>query len=63
NFAIESHILEELGENFTQGEFFELEFISFLRENQKFQDLKKLKNQITKDIEQARELLRKNDER
>ncbi|ECL1018713.1 bifunctional riboflavin kinase/FAD synthetase, partial [Campylobacter jejuni] len=39
------------------------EFISFLRENQKFQDLKKLKNQITKDIEQARELLRKNDER
>ncbi|EAH6901928.1 bifunctional riboflavin kinase/FAD synthetase, partial [Campylobacter jejuni] len=63
NFAIESHILEELGENFTQGEFFELEFISFLRENQKFQDLKKLKNQIAKDIEQARELLRKNDER
>ncbi|EAL9451577.1 bifunctional riboflavin kinase/FAD synthetase, partial [Campylobacter jejuni] len=35
----------------------------FLRENQKFQDLKKLKNQIAKDIEQARELLRKNDER
>ncbi|EAL9549096.1 bifunctional riboflavin kinase/FAD synthetase, partial [Campylobacter jejuni] len=39
------------------------EFISFLRENQKFQDLKKLKNQIAKDIEQAIELLRKNDER
>ncbi|MFY4724625.1 bifunctional riboflavin kinase/FAD synthetase [Campylobacter jejuni] len=63
NFAIESHILEKLDENFTYGEFLELEFVAFLRENQKFQDLKKLKNQITKDIKQAQILLRKNDER
>lgn len=63
NFAVESHILEELDEKFTQGEFFELEFVAFLRENQKFQDLQKLKFQIAKDIEQAKQVLRKNDER
>ncbi|HDZ4940117.1 TPA: bifunctional riboflavin kinase/FAD synthetase, partial [Campylobacter jejuni] len=59
----ESHILEKLDENFMQEEFLELEFIAFLRENQKFQDLKKLKSKIVKDIKQAQNLLRKSDER
>lgn len=63
NFSIESHILEKLDENFMQEEFLELEFIAFLRENQKFQDLKKLKSKIVKDIKQAQNLLRKSDER
>ncbi|MBM0636894.1 bifunctional riboflavin kinase/FAD synthetase [Campylobacter sp. VicNov18] len=63
NFAIESHILENYEDGFNQGDVLELEFVDFIRENQKFQDLKKLKQQIAKDIKQAQKLLRKNDER
>ena len=63
NFAIESHVLENFDGNFKEGDILELEFIAFLRENQKFEDLKKLKNQIAKDIGQAKELLRENNER
>ncbi|CAM3994365.1 bifunctional riboflavin kinase/FAD synthetase [Campylobacter hepaticus] len=57
-FAIESHILEHLNEKFSLDEVLELEFVDFIRENQKFKDLKKLKDQIAKDIHQAHSLLR-----
>ncbi len=52
SFAIETHILDEdIG--VIQGEV-ELEFMAFIRENQKFEGLKALKNAIYQDIERAK---------
>ncbi|HEB9419195.1 TPA: bifunctional riboflavin kinase/FAD synthetase [Campylobacter coli] len=56
-FAIESHIIEKFDESLAIGEVLELEFVEFLRENQKFNDLAQLKEQISKDINQAKACL------
>ncbi|TKX31817.1 bifunctional riboflavin kinase/FAD synthetase [Campylobacter estrildidarum] len=58
NFAIESHILEKFDQDINCGEIIEIQFISFLRENQKFQDLIQLKKQIAKDIQLAQDRLK-----
>ncbi len=55
NFSIETHLLMENGkwkmEN--ENDIFAIEFVEFLRENRKFENLKELKDQIQKDIENA----------
>lgn len=56
NFSIESHILEEFDDELKLHEILELEFVDYIRENQKFEDLNKLKNQISKDIQKAKEI-------
>ncbi|WP_243830596.1 bifunctional riboflavin kinase/FAD synthetase [Campylobacter novaezeelandiae] len=58
NFSIESHILEEFDNELKLHEMLELEFVDYIRENQKFEDLNKLKNQISKDIQKAKEILK-----
>lgn len=58
NFSIESHILEEFDNELKLHEILELEFVDYIRENQKFEDLNKLKNQISKDIQKAKEILK-----
>ncbi|QWU80170.1 bifunctional riboflavin kinase/FAD synthetase [Campylobacter novaezeelandiae] len=58
NFSIESHILEEFDDELKLHEILELEFVDYIRENQKFEDLNKLKNQISKDIQKAKEILK-----
>ena len=55
NFAIELHILEEFNQNI-KGRVW-VEFISFIRENQKFNSLNELKEQILKDINIAKDVL------
>ena len=55
SFALEVHILEKFNENIKGNVW--VEFISFIRKNQKFSNLKELKEQIFKDIEIAREVL------
>lgn len=57
NFAIESHIIEDFNENLNENEPLKLEFVEFIRENQKFGNLIKLKKQIAKDIQKAKECL------
>ncbi|MBZ7960775.1 bifunctional riboflavin kinase/FAD synthetase [Campylobacter molothri] len=57
-FAIESHILDEFNQNVALGEIIEIQFIFFLRENCKFQDLIQLKKQISKDIQMAKNYLK-----
>jgi len=53
SFAIETHILDkDIG--VVTGKI-ELEFIAFIRENQKFEGLKALKNAIYHDIKRAKE--------
>ncbi len=54
NFSIESHILED----FEDSNFFEIEFLEFLRENRKFNSLYDLKSQIKEDISFAKSFLR-----
>ncbi|NOZ90555.1 MAG: bifunctional riboflavin kinase/FAD synthetase [Epsilonproteobacteria bacterium] len=55
SFAIETHILDrDIGE--VSGDI-ELEFISFIRDNQKFNGLEALKKQIEIDIQKAREIV------
>jgi len=54
NFAVELHILEEFNQNI-KGRVW-VEFISFIRENRKFNSLNALKEQILKDIEVAKEI-------
>jgi len=55
SFAVESYILDrELGK--VTGRI-DLEFVSFIRENKKFDSLELLKKQIINDIEKARELV------
>lgn len=58
NFSIESHILEEFDDELKLHEILELEFVDYIRENQKFEDLNKLKNQISKDMQKAKEILK-----
>ncbi len=54
-YAIETHILDvELEEIHSH---IEIEFIKKIRENQKYDDLEKLKNQILEDIEVAKKIL------
>jgi riboflavin kinase/FMN adenylyltransferase len=55
SFAIETHILDRDIE-VVRGDI-ELKFITFIRENIKFNSLDKLKNQINRDIKRAREKL------
>jgi riboflavin kinase/FMN adenylyltransferase len=50
NFSIETHILTKWQEK----EIIEIEFIDFLRENRKFDNLKELKQQIQSDINTAK---------
>lgn len=57
NFAIESHIIENFDEKVQINDEIRLFFVDFLRQNQKFKDLKLLKDQIAKDIEKARNIL------
>ncbi len=55
SFAVETHILDQdIG---TINGTLRLAFISALRENQKFENLEKLKEQIQRDIQSARSLL------
>jgi len=55
-FAIESHILnQEIAE--VNGKV-ELKFVAFIRENQKFNGLEALKNQIVVDIKSAEKILK-----
>ncbi|ARE80886.1 bifunctional riboflavin kinase/FAD synthetase [Campylobacter helveticus] len=56
-FSIETHIIEEFKNAVQVGEEMELFFVKFLRENEKFSDLKALKAQISQDIGQAKEIL------
>jgi len=49
NFSIESHLLN----NFHHTEIYNIEFIDFLRENQKFSNLEELKQAIITDKEKA----------
>lgn len=63
NFAIESHIIEDFNENLSENELLKLEFVEFIRENQKFNNLVELKEQITKDIQKAKECLKDKNER
>ncbi|MBK1992017.1 bifunctional riboflavin kinase/FAD synthetase [Campylobacter sp. 2018MI35] len=63
NFAIESHILEKFDDKLNLCEILELEFVDYIRENQKFENLNKLKNQISKDIQKAKEILKDKNER
>jgi len=54
-YAIETYILDvELKEIHPH---IEIEFVKRIRENQKYDDMEKLKNQILEDIEVARKIL------
>jgi riboflavin kinase/FMN adenylyltransferase len=52
---IETHILDFRGEIY--GEIIELDFIEYLREEQKFSGIDELVSQIHKDIHRARQIL------
>lgn len=56
-FSIETHILEPFSQELDEGEALQIFFLNFLRENEKFETLQALKNQIAKDIKNAKELL------
>ncbi|GAB6073648.1 bifunctional riboflavin kinase/FAD synthetase [Nautilia lithotrophica] len=53
NFSIETHILNEKWKNENE-ELINIEFLKYLRENRKFDNLKALKKQINKDINLAK---------
>ncbi len=55
SFAIETHILDEEIEKI-KGRVF-IEFVDFIRENRKFNSFKELKEQILRDIKEAKERL------
>ncbi len=55
SFAIESHILDGKVECATKAE---IRFVSFLRENEKFESLEKLNEAIQKDIQKANKKLK-----
>jgi len=50
NFSIETHLLMENGQCKMENDIFIIEFLEFLRENRKFDNLKDLKKRIQKDI-------------
>ncbi|PID47239.1 MAG: bifunctional riboflavin kinase/FMN adenylyltransferase [Proteobacteria bacterium] len=54
-FSIETHILDAT--NIEQPRWVKLSFVAYLRENEKFDDLDKLKKQIQKDIKKAKQSL------
>ncbi len=53
---IEAHLLEPLNEEIN-GNFVQVYFLKFLREEKKFSDIEMLKKQINKDIKNAKEVL------
>lgn len=55
-FSIETHIIENFEKEVGVDEEVELFFIKFLRENEKFNDLKALKEKIKQDIKLAKEI-------
>jgi len=55
NFALEVHILDRFNENI-KGKII-IEFITFIRDNRKFNSLIELKEQIDKDIEFAKKII------
>ena len=55
-FSIEAHILEPFSQEDLGGEI-GVEFVKFLRQNAKFDELSQLKEQIAKDIANARQIL------
>ncbi len=57
NFAVETHILNDFNGVVEDGQEVWIEFISFIRENQKFNSLDELKEQIFKDIDIAQNFL------
>ena len=62
NFSVETHILDESFKELEQGEI-SISFKAFLRQNQKFDNLKELKKSIEKDCKKALEILKEKDER
>jgi riboflavin kinase/FMN adenylyltransferase len=63
NFSIETHILTENGQWKMDNEKWtmengnvQIEFLEYLRENRKFENLKELKKQIEEDIKKAKSL-------
>ena len=54
SFAVETHILED----FCEDERVEIAFVKFMRENQKFDSLRHLRERIIKDIEVAKVFLK-----
>ncbi len=55
NFSIETHLIDKKIE--LKEKEIEIEFIEYIRENKKFNDLDSLKKQITSDIDRAKKLL------
>ena len=58
-FSLETHILEPFSQEVEEGEALQIFFLSFLRENEKFDNLQDLKQQISADIKRAKEFLKK----
>ncbi len=54
-FAVETHILDE--SSIEKHDFAQIAFVKYLRENQKFPSLEELKKQISKDIQNAKQVL------
>jgi riboflavin kinase/FMN adenylyltransferase len=59
NFSIETHILNSKFQ-VPSSKLIEIEFLEFLRENRKFNNLTELKAQINNDIKKAEKLFTKN---
>ena len=57
SFSVEFFIIDKFDKGFIK-DIIELEFIDFIRENQKFNSLKSLKEQINRDILRAKEILK-----
>ena len=56
-FAVETHILNSFNDVVEEKQEVWIEFISFVRENRKFESLEELKEQILKDIEVVKGVL------
>lgn len=54
NFSIETHVLKDFEKDF---ELVKIEFLDFIRENEKFDSLEDLKRQIEKDVKKAKKTL------
>ena len=55
-FAVETHIIDNFNDK--KPDFATIYFVEFMRENKKFNDLSALKNQISKDINLAKNILK-----